>query len=56
VNVISNKAVSVAMEEIGKKKIDSPIIMSAGFKETGEQGARLKKKFNSSAKNMVLES
>jgi 4-hydroxybutyrate---CoA ligase (ADP-forming) len=38
-----NKIVPAVMEEIGKKNIRGAIIVSAGFKEVDEQGARLEK-------------
>ncbi|HYA82522.1 MAG TPA: hypothetical protein VEH06_03600 [Candidatus Bathyarchaeia archaeon] len=38
------------MEEVGKKRIGGAIIISAGFKETGEEGARLEKEVQSIAK------
>jgi len=41
--VTPNKVVPTVMEEIGKKKIGGAIIISAGFKETGEQGVKLEK-------------
>lgn len=47
---IPNKAVPVVMEEIGKKKIGGAIIISAGFKETGDQGARLEEEVQSIGK------
>jgi 4-hydroxybutyryl-CoA synthetase (ADP-forming) len=36
-----NKSVPMVMEEIGKKKIRGAIIVSAGFKEVDQQGAKL---------------
>ena len=38
-----NKIVPAVMEEIGKKKIKGVIIVSAGFKEVDEEGAKLEK-------------
>jgi 4-hydroxybutyrate---CoA ligase (ADP-forming) len=38
-----NKIVPEVMEEIGKKKIKGAIIVSAGFKEVDEHGARLER-------------
>src|SRR5215475_1462463 len=38
-----NKIVPAVMEELGKKKINGAIIVSAGFKEVDEQGASLEK-------------
>ena len=38
-----NKIVPAVIEEIGKKNIRGAIIVSAGFKEVDEQGARLEK-------------
>jgi 4-hydroxybutyrate---CoA ligase (ADP-forming) len=42
-----NKIVPAVMEEIGKKNIRGAIIVSAGFKEVDEQGARLEKEIAS---------
>ncbi len=39
------------MEEVGKKKIGGAIIISAGFKETGEQGKILEDKVKAIAKD-----
>jgi 4-hydroxybutyryl-CoA synthetase (ADP-forming) len=41
--VTPNRFVPAIMEEVGKKKINGAIIISAGFKEVGEQGAKLEK-------------
>jgi 4-hydroxybutyryl-CoA synthetase (ADP-forming) len=38
-----NKIIPAVMEEVGKKKIKGTIIVSAGFKEVDEQGAKLEK-------------
>ncbi len=38
-----NKIVPQVMEDVGKKKIKGAIIVSAGFKEVDEQGAKLEK-------------
>src|SRR5919106_1068875 len=38
-----NKIVPAVMEEVGKQKIKGVIIVSAGFKEADEQGAKLEK-------------
>ena len=45
-----NKIVPAVMEEIGKKNIRGTIIVSAGFKEVDEQGARLEKEIASIGK------
>jgi 4-hydroxybutyrate---CoA ligase (ADP-forming) len=45
-----NKIVSAVMEDIGKKKIRGAIIVTAGFKEVDEEGARLEKEIESVAK------
>ncbi|MDQ3972665.1 MAG: acetate--CoA ligase family protein [Thermoproteota archaeon] len=45
-----NKIVPAVMEEVGKKKIKGVIIVSAGFKEADEQGARLEKEIASIGK------
>lgn len=46
-----NKIVSAVMEDIGKKKIKGAIIVTAGFKEVDEEGARLEKEIGSLAKS-----
>jgi 4-hydroxybutyryl-CoA synthetase (ADP-forming) len=46
-----NKIVPAVMEEIGKKKIKGAIIVTAGFKEVDEQGAKLEKDIGSLAKS-----
>jgi 4-hydroxybutyryl-CoA synthetase (ADP-forming) len=45
-----NKSVPAVMEEVGKKKIRGAIIVSAGFKETDEHGARLEREIASIGK------
>src|ERR687892_1511838 len=45
-----NKIVPAVMEEVGKKKIKGVIIVSAGFKEADEQGARLEREIASIGK------
>jgi 4-hydroxybutyrate---CoA ligase (ADP-forming) len=45
-----NKIVPTVMEETGKKNIRGAIIVSAGFKEVDEQGARLEKEIASIGK------
>ncbi|MER5174787.1 MAG: CoA-binding protein [Candidatus Nitrosocosmicus sp.] len=45
-----NRIVPAVMEDIGKKNIKGAIIVTAGFKEVGEQGARLGKDIGSLAK------
>ena len=45
-----NKIVPAVMEEVGKKKIKGAIIVSAGFKEVDERGARLEKEIASVGK------
>ncbi len=45
-----NRIVPAVMEEVGKKKITAAIIVSAGFKEVDEQGARLEKEIGSIGK------
>ena len=45
-----NKIVPAVMEEVGKKKIRGAIIVSAGFKETDEHGARLEREIASIGK------
>lgn len=39
--VIPGKYISSAIEECGKKNVKSAIVISAGFKETGPEGAKL---------------
>jgi 4-hydroxybutyryl-CoA synthetase (ADP-forming) len=46
-----NKIVPAVMEDIGKKKIKGAIIVTAGFKEVDEEGARLEKEIGSIAKS-----
>jgi 4-hydroxybutyryl-CoA synthetase (ADP-forming) len=46
-----NRIVPAVMEDIGKKKIKGAIIVTAGFKEVDEQGARLEKDIGSIAKS-----
>jgi 4-hydroxybutyryl-CoA synthetase (ADP-forming) len=46
-----NRIVPAVMEDIGKKKIKGAIIVTAGFKEADEQGARLEKDIESLAKS-----
>jgi 4-hydroxybutyryl-CoA synthetase (ADP-forming) len=46
-----NKIVPAVMENIGKKKIKGAIIVTAGFKEVDEEGARLEKEIGSIAKS-----
>jgi 4-hydroxybutyrate---CoA ligase (ADP-forming) len=41
--VTPNKIIPAVMEEAGKKKIKAIIIISAGFKEVNEEGAKLEK-------------
>jgi 4-hydroxybutyrate---CoA ligase (ADP-forming) len=45
-----NKIVPAVMEEVGKKKIGGAIIVSAGFKEVDEEGARLEREISSIGK------
>jgi 4-hydroxybutyryl-CoA synthetase (ADP-forming) len=45
-----NKIVPEVMEEVGKKEIRGAIIVSAGFKEVDEHGARLEKEISSIGK------
>ncbi len=46
-----NRIVPAVMEDIGKKKIKGAIIVTAGFKEADEQGAKLEKYVGSIAKS-----
>lgn len=46
-----NRIVPAVMEDIGKKKIKGVIIVTAGFKEADEQGAKLEKHVGSIAKS-----
>ncbi|HEY7108815.1 MAG TPA: acetate--CoA ligase family protein [Nitrososphaeraceae archaeon] len=45
-----NKIVPQVMEDVGKKKIKGAIIVSAGFKEVDEQGAKLEKEVSTICK------
>src|SRR5437899_4738867 len=45
-----NRIVPAVMEDIGKKKIKGAIIVTAGFKEVDEEGAKLEKYIGSIAK------
>src|ERR671918_567953 len=45
-----NKIVPAVMEEVGKKKIKGVIIVSAGFKEADELGAKLEKEISTIGK------
>ena len=45
-----NKIVPAVMEEVGKKNIKCVIIVSAGFKEADEQGAKLEKEISTIGK------
>ena len=45
-----NKIVPAVMEEVGKKNIKGVIIVSAGFKEADEQGAKLEKEISTISK------
>ncbi len=47
--IIPSKLVPEAVEECGKKGIDAAIVISAGFKEVGHDGADLEKRLESSA-------
>jgi 4-hydroxybutyrate---CoA ligase (ADP-forming) len=46
-----NRIVPAVMEDIGKKKIKGAIIVTAGFKEVDEEGAKLEKYIGSIAKS-----
>jgi 4-hydroxybutyrate---CoA ligase (ADP-forming) len=46
-----NRSVPKVMEEVGKKKIKGAIVVSAGFKEVDENGARLEKEIGVIGKN-----
>lgn len=46
-----NRIVPTVMEDIGKKKIKGAIIVTAGFKEVDEEGAKLEKYIGSIAKS-----
>jgi 4-hydroxybutyryl-CoA synthetase (ADP-forming) len=48
--ITPNRIVPSVMDEVGKKKIGGAIIISAGFKEAGEEGARLEKQVRSIGK------
>ncbi len=48
--ITPNRFVPSIMDELGKKNVGGAIIISAGFKEAGEEGARLEKEVQSIAK------
>jgi 4-hydroxybutyrate---CoA ligase (ADP-forming) len=48
--ITPNRIVPSVMDEVGKKRIGGAIIISAGFKETGEQGEMLEKDVQSIAR------
>ena len=43
--VTKNQIVPAVLEECGKKKIKGAIVITAGFKEVDEEGAKLEQKF-----------
>lgn len=47
-------AVMEVMEQCGRKKVDSVVIISAGFKELGPQGARLEEELAGLAKDLGI--
>ncbi len=53
--VIKNTIVPDVLEECGKKKIKSAIIITAGFKEVDEQGAKLEQRLKDIAKKYKIE-
>ncbi len=48
--VTKNKIVPVVLEECGKKKIKGVIVITAGFKEVDEEGAKLERQISDIAK------
>ena len=53
--VIKNTIVPDVLEECGKKKIKGAIIITAGFKEVDEQGAKLEQRLKDIAKKYKIE-
>ncbi|MBI3399487.1 MAG: CoA-binding protein, partial [Deltaproteobacteria bacterium] len=52
--VIPPKLISSVLDECAKKGINAAIVISAGFKETGAEGARLEREIASKAKKLGI--
>lgn len=53
--VIKNKLVATVLEECGKKKVRGAVIITAGFKEVDEEGARMEQELTSIAKKYKIQ-
>lgn len=53
--VIKNTLVATVLEECGKKKVKGVIIITAGFKEVDEQGARMEQELKDIAKKYGIQ-
>ena len=53
--ITKNTIVPVVLEECGKKKIKGAIVITAGFKEVDEEGAKLEQKLKDIAKKYKLQ-
>jgi 4-hydroxybutyryl-CoA synthetase (ADP-forming) len=53
--VTKNQIVPVVLEECGKKKIKGAIVITAGFKEVDEEGAKLEQKLKDIAKKYHIQ-
>jgi 4-hydroxybutyryl-CoA synthetase (ADP-forming) len=53
--VTKNQIVPVVLEECGKKKIKGAIVITAGFKEVDEEGAKLEQKLKDIAKKYSIQ-
>ena len=53
--VIKNTLVATVLEECGKKKVKGVIIITAGFKEVDEQGARMEQELKNIAKKYRIQ-
>ena len=54
--IIKNTIVPLVLEECGKKKIKGVIIITAGFKEVDEEGAKREQKIKDIAKKLCVQS
>ncbi len=53
--VIKNTLVAAVLEECGKKKVKGAVIITAGFKEVDEQGARMEQELKDIAKKYKIQ-
>ena len=53
--ITKNTIVPVVLEECGKKKLQGAIVITAGFKEVDEEGAKLEQKLKDIAKKYKLQ-